>query len=117
LSQEKVYRTLASFGLTRTDAKVYIYLAKEGPLEGKDICNSLNMQKQQLYPCLKDLQSKKVVTTTGKRPVLFSAKTFETVLDLVIKSSIEEAERMIQNKEELLFTWRSIIKKDSTDSC
>jgi len=36
---------------------------------------------------------------------------------LAIKSNIEEAERMTQNKEELLFTWRSIIKKDSPDNC
>lgn len=106
MSQEKVYRTLVSFGLTRTDAKVYIYLAKEGPREGKDLCNYLNMQKQQLYHCLKSLQSKGVVTATCKRPVLFSAIPFEEVLNLAIKANIEEAERMIQNREEILSKWR-----------
>jgi sugar-specific transcriptional regulator TrmB len=117
LSQERVIRTLASFGLTRTDAKVYIYLAKGGSQKGKDLCNSLKMQKQQLYPCLRSLRNKGVVTATCKRPVLFSAMPFEEVLDLFTKANIEEVERMIQNKKELLFTWRSIIKKDSTDSC
>jgi len=75
------------------------------------------MQKQQLYPCLKSLQNKGIITATCKHPVLFSAMPFEEVLDLFTKANIEEAERMIQNKEELLLTWLSIIRKDSTDSC
>ena len=112
MSQEKVYRTLASFGLTRTDAKVYIYLAKKGPRKGKDLCNSLNMQKQQLYPCLKNLQSRGVVTATCKRPVLFSALPFEEVLELVTKANIEEAEHLMQNKEELLSAWRVMEPKN-----
>jgi sugar-specific transcriptional regulator TrmB len=113
LNQERVYRTLASFGLTRTDAKVYTYLAKKGTRKGKDLCNSLNMQKQQLYPCLKNLQSRGVVTATCKRPVLFSALPFEKVLDLVTKANIEEAERMIQNKEKILSKWQSIMHNNS----
>ena len=117
IEPKRVIRTLASFGLTRTDVKVYIYLAKRGSQKGKDLCNSLKMQKQQLYPCLRSLRNKGVVTATCKRPVLFSAMPFEEVLDLFTKVNVEEAERMIQNKEELLFTWRSIIKQDFTDSC
>lgn len=106
MSQERVYRMLVGFGLTRTDAKVYVYLAKRGARKGKELCDSLKMQKQQLYICLKKLQSKGVVIATRKRPLLFSAIAFEKVLDLVIKANIEEAERMIHKKEELLFNWR-----------
>jgi len=66
------------------------------------------MQKQQLYPRLKSLQSKGVVTATCKRPALFSAIPFENVLDLFTKANMEEAERMMQNKKELLSIWRSM---------
>lgn len=34
------------------------------------------------------------------------------ILDVVIKANIEEAKRMMQNKEDLLFTWRLITEKD-----
>jgi sugar-specific transcriptional regulator TrmB len=71
------------------------------------------MQKQQLYPCLKNLQSKGVVAATCKRPVLFSAIPFEKFLDLVIKASTEEAERMIQNKQKLLSSWQSMTPNNS----
>jgi sugar-specific transcriptional regulator TrmB len=113
LSQERVFRTLVSFGLTRTDIKVYISLAKKGPQKGKDLRNSLSMQKQQLYPSLKSLQSKGVVTATIERPAIFSALPFEKVLDLLIKADIEEVQRMIQNKEELLSSWRSMAHNNS----
>jgi sugar-specific transcriptional regulator TrmB len=71
------------------------------------------MQKQQLYPCLKSLQKKGVVNATCKRPALFSALPFEKVLDLLIKANIEEAERMIHNKEKLLSNWRSMTPNNS----
>jgi sugar-specific transcriptional regulator TrmB len=113
LSQERIFRTLISFGLTRTDIKVYISLAKKGPQKGKELRNSLKMPKQQLYPCLKNLQSKGLVTTTCKFPILFSAIPFEKVLDLFTKANIEEAERVIQNKEEILSNWRCITANNS----
>jgi sugar-specific transcriptional regulator TrmB len=71
------------------------------------------MQKQQLYPCLKNLQSKGIVTATSKCPALFSALPLEKVLDLLIKADIEEVQRMIQNKEELLSSWQSMTLSDS----
>jgi sugar-specific transcriptional regulator TrmB len=71
------------------------------------------MQKQQLYPSLKSLQSKGVVTATIERPAIFSALPFEKVLDLLIKADIEEVQRMIQNKEELLSSWRSMAHNNS----
>jgi sugar-specific transcriptional regulator TrmB len=43
------------------------------------------MQKQQLYPCLKNLQKKGVVNASCNRPALFYALPFERVLDLIIE--------------------------------
>jgi sugar-specific transcriptional regulator TrmB len=71
------------------------------------------MYKQQLYPCLKSLQKKGVVNATCKRPARFSALPFEKVLDLLIKANIEEAERMIHDKEKLLSNWRSMTPNNS----
>jgi sugar-specific transcriptional regulator TrmB len=115
LSQERILRILACFGLTRTDIKVYISLAKKGPQKGEDLRNSLNMQKQQLYPSLKSLQSKGVVTATIERPAIFSALPFEKVLDLLIKTNIEKAEHMIHSKEKLLSNWRSMTPNNSEE--
>jgi sugar-specific transcriptional regulator TrmB len=103
------------FGLKRTDAQVYIYLAKKGPHKGRDLSNALKLPKQQLYPCLKCLQSKGIVNATLERPALFSAVPFEKVLNLLIKAKMEEAQRMQQDKDEALSDWQSMINGDSTN--
>jgi len=99
---------LIGFGFKPIDSQVYIYLAKKGPKRGKDLVNSLKITKQQLYPSLKNLQKKGIVNSTNERPAIFSAVSVEKVLDALIKIKIEETQRMIQNKEDLVSSWRSM---------
>jgi sugar-specific transcriptional regulator TrmB len=72
------------------------------------------MTKQQLYPCLENLQKKSMVYATLEHPALFYALPFEKVLDMFANLKIDEAEEAQKQKEELLSTWRSITKKDTT---
>jgi sugar-specific transcriptional regulator TrmB len=108
LSLELLLDTLESFGLKRMDAQVYAFLAKRGPHRGKDLTSALKITKQQLYPSLKNLQERGIVNSTLKRPALFYAVPIEKVLDTFIKARIEEIQRLIQNKGELLSSWRSM---------
>ena len=116
LSLELVIKTLVSLGLKRIDAEIYIFLAKKGPHRGKDIANALKITKQQLYPSLKNLQNKGIVKSTLKRPALFSAVPIEKVLSMFLKARTEENQCMIQNKEQLLSTWKATIKKEIAKS-
>jgi sugar-specific transcriptional regulator TrmB len=113
LSFELVIETLVGFGFKPTDAQVYIFLAKKGPQRGKDLVNSLKITKQQLYPSLKNLQERGIVNSTHERPAIFSAVSVEKVLDALIKTKIEETERMIQNKEKLISSWRLMPRNNS----
>jgi sugar-specific transcriptional regulator TrmB len=113
LSFELLIETLVGFGFKPTDAQVYIFLAKKGPQRGKDLVNSLKITKQQLYPSLKNLQERGIVNSTHERPAIFSAVSIEKVLDAFIKARMEEIQRMIQNKEELLSSWRLMAHNNS----
>ena len=113
MSLQRVLSTLMSFGLKRAEAQVYVFLAKKGPHTGKDLCNALSMQKPQLYPCLRNLQNKGLVKATLERPALFSAVSFEKVLDLLINDKIEEARHTQRDKDEALTNWQSMVKEDS----
>ncbi len=66
------------------------------------------MQKQHLYITLKSLQGKGLVNATLERPARFSAVPFDKVLDLFVKSKMEEASQIRQGKQEILSDWRSI---------
>jgi sugar-specific transcriptional regulator TrmB len=106
LNLELLIETLVELGFKLTDAQVYIFLAKKGPRRGKDLVNSLRITKQQLYPSLKNLKERRIVNSTHERPAVFSAVPIEQVLEALIKTRIEEIQRMIQNKEELLSRWQ-----------
>ena len=114
MSLERVLKTLEGFGLSRMDAKVYVYLAKKGPKKGRELANALQVTKQQLYPSLKNLKNKGVVTASLERPALFSAVAFEKVVELLIKIKVEQAKAIKETKEELLSSWRSMTKQDKT---
>ena len=114
MSLERVLKTLEGFGLSRMDAEVYVYLAKKGPKKGRDLANALQVTKQQLYPSLKNLKNKGVVTASLERPALFSAVAFEKVVELLIKIKVEQAKAIEETREELLSNWRDITKRDNT---
>ncbi len=114
LSLERVLRTLEDFGFKRVDAEVYVYLAKKGPQKGIDLAGALKIRKQQLYPILRTLQDKGVVTASPERPALFSAVAFEKMLDLLVEANIETARALKETKEALLSSWREMTKRDNT---
>jgi sugar-specific transcriptional regulator TrmB len=108
MSQEKVLKVLSDLGLTRLDSKIYIYLAKNGPKEGKEISRALKVQRPQLYRSLKTLQKKAIVSATLERPAKFSAVSFERAVDLFIRTKLEEAQKIQNEKSELLSSWQGI---------
>ena len=108
MSQEEVLKTLVSYGLKQMDAKIYVFLAKRGAQKGIDIRKALKITKQQLYPSLKNLQERGIVSTTFEHPARFTATPFEKVLDLFIKAKIEETQRLQKSKAEILSKWKTI---------
>ena len=85
MSLERVLKTLESFGLSRVESEVYVYLAKAGPSKAMDLTISLRMPKQKLYPILKKLKEKEIVITKPERNNLYSALAFTELLNRYVK--------------------------------
>ena len=109
MSKEWTLKTLESLGLKHLDAEVYVYLAQNDPQKARDITEALETYKRQLYRSLKNLQHKGMVSASQERPARFSAVSFDKVLNLFIKANMEEAQRVEENKEQILSMWRSKI--------
>lgn len=103
-------------GLSEVDAQVYVFLALNGPHKAKEITEKMNLYKKQLYHSLKNLKDKDVVKASVDFPAVFSAIPFEVVLDLLAEIKKEQAQALLEVKEELLSSWRNIIKKNSSNS-
>lgn len=82
MSLERIIQALISLGLTRTDAEVYVYIAKKGSQESSDLCKSLNYSKRQISDSLNSLKNMGLVTEADAR---FFALPFEEVLNLLIE--------------------------------
>jgi sugar-specific transcriptional regulator TrmB len=115
VSQEKVFKALEELGLTRLEARIYVFLAKKGPKKAKEVALAPRASKQQLYLSLKSLQSKGLVSATLEHPARFSAVPFVKALDLFSKAKMEEARSIQRNKDSLLSDWQSIVIKETDD--
>jgi sugar-specific transcriptional regulator TrmB len=114
MSMERVLNALTKLGLTQREAKVYIYLASKGPQRAENIAETLHLNKQQLYFTLKCLQNKRIVNAAREYSAQFSALPFETALDLLAEAQRKEAQRIEENKEEILAHWRNVIPRNAT---
>jgi sugar-specific transcriptional regulator TrmB len=108
LSLERVLKILESSGFAEPEAKVYVYLAKSGPQTAKEITVGLRISKQNLNPILCSLKEKGVVVCYSKPVAQFSALSFEKVIDIQVKKTVNQAKSIAEAKEELLFNWRNI---------
>ncbi len=111
LSREWMFKTLESFGLRRLDAEVYIYLLQHDPQKAREIAETLETYRRQLYHSLKSLRDKGMVNVSEGRPASFSAVSFDRVLDALIKANTETARSIEQNKDHIMSFWRSKIAK------
>ena len=113
MSNEQLLKVLISLGIKRLDAEVYLLLATSGPKKGRTISNELKINKQQLYRSLKNLQKKGLVKASLEYPVLFTAATIEDAFDSFRETKLEEAQFIIEKKDELLLKWQTIMKKNN----
>jgi len=61
------------------DVEVYVYLAKKGPKEGRELADALRVTKQQLYPSLKNLQNKGLTKLSTKNAQKYKPPTFKRI--------------------------------------
>ncbi len=109
MSKEWMLKTLKSLGLKRLDAEVYVYLVQNEPQKARDISEALETYRRQLYRSLRSLQRRGIVSVSQERPALFSAVSFDKVLDRFIEADREQAQLIEENRGQLLSKWRSKI--------
>jgi sugar-specific transcriptional regulator TrmB len=107
---------LGKLGLSQTDAKVYIYLAANGPNKARAIIDYLNINRGQVYKSLRRLQNKGATISSNEHPIKFSAVPFEDVLDMLMKIKKEQAKILRDCKEELISDFRTEKKKSNVSN-
>jgi len=116
LSKERIINAFKGLGFSNIDTQVYVFLAKEGPHKMREITLALNLQENKVHRSLTDLQNIRIVKASIKHPLEFAAIPFNEIIDLFIKIKKEQAKTIRQSKEELMKSWKKIIKKSTKNN-
>jgi len=108
MSEEAVRKILRDFGLTEKEADIYIFLAKHGILKGGEVARQTKTPKALVYRILKSLQAQGIVESTLEFPARFTAAPFEAIIDLNVKSKLNEIARLKGEKTALINHWKQI---------
>jgi sugar-specific transcriptional regulator TrmB len=102
LSLERVIKALERLGLTRVEAEVYVFTAKNGSQTILELCKTLNYSKRQVNSTLKTLIEQTLITKKGTN---YQAIPFEKTLELLIEREKQQTQFVQERKEELLANW------------
>ncbi|HLN88779.1 MAG TPA: helix-turn-helix domain-containing protein [Candidatus Binatia bacterium] len=110
MSLNRITQLLDLLGFSALDVKVYIYIAKLGPLTNEEIASRVGIPFEQLNPVLQKLTKKRVITSMLKNHLVYSALPFENLIDEFIKSEINQAEEIRMNHQQLISAWKNLTK-------
>lgn len=112
MSLYRITKLLNALGFSNLEAKVYIYVAKLGPLSNEEIASRVEITLEQLVPILEALAKKGVITPIVQNQLVYSALSFENLLDELIKSEIDQTQKIENNHQELISLWKNTLKID-----
>jgi sugar-specific transcriptional regulator TrmB len=112
---QKISATLTSHNLSKNEARVYLYLARFGPIKALNIAQSLGVHRTEIYKILNRLESRGFVSRVLERPLKFKAIPFENVLEVFISERRQRISQLEKKKSELIDIWKSLPKADKVE--
>ena len=109
---KEMMKNLSKFGLTQNQAKVFIFLGKQGSKTASDIAKGLVLPRTETYQILKSLQHKGVVTATLKKPSKFNGLPFDKTISILVNNEKERISDLETKKDMLHEIWKSIPSSD-----
>lgn len=108
---------LLKFGLSKNEAKVYLYLAKFGEQKAYKVSRSLSLHHTETYRILKRLEEKSLVYRRLEKPIRFAAVPVDKALENLIQRERQKILLLEKEKESLLRTWDEVTVpvRDSVD--
>ena len=99
---------LQIYGLSPTQARVFIHLAGSGPIGAGDLARKLRMNRMKVYRTLKCLQDMGLVEVILGRPMKFVAVPIERALDRMVDSARKKVSEMELNRPKVLEVFSKI---------
>lgn len=103
---EETATELTHFGLTKTQAKIYITLIALGVASASEIAALSKIRREEVYRIIPELERRGIITRKLKAPRKFSAIQPETAIEILTKIKLktmkEEIDKLRQKQAELI---------------
>jgi sugar-specific transcriptional regulator TrmB len=107
--------SFSRFGLSKNEAKVYVYLAKFGEQKAHKVSRSLSLHRTETYKILKRLEEKGLAIRILEKPIKFAAVPVDRALENLIQEKKQRVMHLEEEKRKVLSSWDvfSVPTKDS----
>ena len=106
---KKIRNSLMKFGLSKNEARVFIYLAKYGEQKAHRISRALSLHRTETYKILKRLEEKSLVYRILDKPIKFAAVPVNKALENLIQEEKQRIRQLEEEKNEILKSWESFL--------
>jgi len=118
---EETASELAHFGLTKTQAKIYITLIALGVASASEIAALSKIRREEVYRIIPELEKRGLITRKLKTPRKFAATKPETAIEILTKIKLkvmkEEIDTLKQKQAELTSRLKTIVLPIGQDNC
>jgi sugar-specific transcriptional regulator TrmB len=112
-SLEIIENTLYRLGLSKSEIKIYIYVARTAEHKASEISEALSLYRTETYRILRDLEKKGLISSFFEKPLKFIATPFEKALDILIETKKMKINLLEKRKERLVDLWLSLPKQET----
>lgn len=105
---EQITEDLVKFGLTKSQAKVFIYLGKYGSKTSPEVCRDLKLPRTETYHILNALTNRGIVVTEFSHPTKFSAIKMEKAIKIMVKTEQSKLNMLAEKEKQITSLWNKI---------
>jgi len=108
LTLEKIRNELINFGLTKSQAKVFIYLGKYGSKTASEIAKALQLPRTETYHLVNSLQNMGLVVAELSHPTKYTAMDMREAVVTLVKQEQDRIDVLANKEESLSELWKEI---------
>jgi len=108
ITLEKIRNELINFGLTKSQAKVFMYLGKYGSKTASEIAKALQLPRTETYHLVNSLQNIGLVLAELAHPTKYTAKDMKEAISTLVKQEQERINNLATKEASLSEMWNQI---------
>jgi len=117
---EKIRNELINFGLTKSQAKIFIYLGKYGSKTASEIAKALQLPRTETYHIVNSLQNRGLITAEMVHPTKYTALEMKQAIESLVKQEQVRIKLLAVKEKSLSEMWNEIpffvVKTDDSRS-